>query len=160
MYRFEKVSLEQWLKDSGRAECILNEIKLPQRATKSSAGYDFYSPWELNLSAGESIKIATGIKAKIPENSVLLLFPRSSLGFKYFTRLANTIGVVDADYYNNEGNEGHIFIKIRNEGESTLHISAGEAFAQGVIIPYLTMDNDDSSNIRKGGIGSSDKTNE
>ena len=91
---------------------------------------------------------------------MLLLFPRSSLGFKYFTRLANTIGVVDADYYNNEGNEGHIFIKIRNEGESTLHISAGEAFAQGVIIPYLTMDNDDSSNIRKGGIGSSDKTNE
>lgn len=154
MSSFEKVSLNQWVKDGGNQEDYLNVI-IPKRATSGSAGYDFFSPISVSLKPGEEIKIATGIKAELPKQSVLLIFPRSGMGFKYFARLANTVGVVDEDYYNNPGNEGHIFIKIRNEGNIPLQIESGNAFAQGVIVPYLKMDDEGSDmGLRIGGMGS------
>ena len=88
--------------------------------------------------------------------NVLMLFPRSSLGFKYRMQLDNSVGVVDQDYYNNASNEGHIFIKVTNDSKSgkTLEIKAGEAFAQGIIMRYEVTVDDNVEDIRIGGIGS------
>ncbi|MCF8009453.1 MAG: hypothetical protein K9K32_06775, partial [Halanaerobiales bacterium] len=104
---------------------------------------------------GSEIKIPTGIKAYMQPDEVLFAYPRSSLGFKYYCRLANTIGVIDADYYNNEDNEGHIWIKIRNEGDKQMKIKCGEAICQVIFQKYLLVDGDSfEGERRKGGIGS------
>ena len=89
-----------------------------------------------------------------------MLFPRSSYGFKYRMQLDNTVGVVDQDYYNNESNEGHIFIKITNDSKSdkVLTVNKGDAFAQGIIMPFVITDDDDVTALRTGGIGSTSKS--
>lgn len=126
---------------------------LPRRATAGSAGYDFFAPLDFHLEPGEGIRIPTGMRARIDEGWVLMLFPRSGLGFKYRLQLNNTVGVVDADYFNAR-NEGHIFIKLTNAGDKPLSVARGEAFAQGVFLPHgLTVD-DDASGERVGGFGS------
>ncbi|MBQ6324705.1 MAG: deoxyuridine 5'-triphosphate nucleotidohydrolase, partial [Clostridia bacterium] len=84
---------------------------LPRRATAGSAGYDFLSPLAFSLAPGESLRIPTGVRARIDDGWVLMLFPRSGLGFKYRLQLNNTVGIVDADYFGAR-NEGHIFIKL------------------------------------------------
>lgn len=165
MNKFEKISFEQYSKDSDcnysncNIEMEYNDIKLPKRATKNSAGYDFFAPFDFELATGESIKIPTGIKCSMHNNLFLGIVPRSSLGFKYTMRLANTIGIIDCDYYNNENNEGHIFIKITNENNENkvLKISKGEAFAQGIFFPYYLTDDDTTNETRTGGIGSTNK---
>lgn len=132
------------------------ELKVPRRATKGSAGYDFISPISFKLKAGQTIKVPTCIKCSLNEGNVLMLFPRSSYGFKYRMQLDNTVGVVDADYYNNESNEGHIFIKITNDSkdEKVLTVNKGDAFAQGIIMPFIVTDDDEATAVRTGGIGS------
>ncbi len=132
-----------------------NDIKLPQRATQLSAGYDFYAPFTFELNAGETIKIPTGIKALLDEDKFLAIYPRSSLGFKYRTQLDNTVGIIDADYIYAK-NGGHIFIKITNDSKENakLHINKGEVFAQGIIQQYFITEDDNVTNIRQGGIGS------
>jgi dUTP pyrophosphatase len=139
---------------------VMQNVKIPQRATKLSAGYDCYLPIDIRLEPGESVKVDTGLKAWMQPGEVLLAVPRSGLGFKYFCRLANTIGVIDADYYNNPENEGQIAIKIRNEGDKVMELKAGTAFAQFLFMPYLLADGDDFDNgaARVGGFGSTDKT--
>lgn len=132
---------------------IYDDIKLPKRATKFSAGYDFYSPFDFILKPSETIKIPTGIRCKMDNNIVLLIYPRSSLGFKYRMMLENTVGVIDCDYFNAD-NQGHIFIKFTNHGNKTINIKKGEAFAQGILTKYYLTIDDDASNERKGGIGS------
>ena len=132
---------------------VYDNIKIPKRATKLSAGYDFCSTLEFILMPKEEIKIPTGIRAKMKDNEVLLIFPRSSLGFKYRFQLNNSIGVIDADYYNSD-NEGHIFIKMFNGGDKDIEIKLGNAFAQGIFLNYNLTDDDDASNTRNGGIGS------
>lgn len=131
-----------------------NSLKLPTRATTGSAGYDFYAPYTFALTPNQEIKIPTGIKTDMNDNDVLLVFPRSSLGFKYYERPANLIPVIDSDYFDNEKNEGHIFIKIRNDGDKTMCIDKGEAFCQGIFIEYGITKDDDVSETRVGGIGS------
>jgi len=127
--------------------------RMPRRATEGSAGYDFFSPLDFHLEPGEGIRVPTGVRARIEAGWVLMLFPRSGLGFKYRLQLNNTVGIVDADYFK-ALNEGHIFIKLTNAGNKPLSVKAGEAFAQGVFLPYgLTMD-DDASGERVGGFGS------
>ena len=111
--KFEKVSKEEFLKSCDDIN-VYENIKLPKRATKGSAGYDFYAPFDFTLNPGETIKIPTGIRASMDEDYVLMLFPRSSLGFKYRLQLNNTVGIIDSDYYYSD-NEGHIFIKITND---------------------------------------------
>lgn len=167
--RFEKVSFEEFkkaLKDtefgnlnSDIQKRLYDEIKLPKRATTGSAGYDFFSPLPICLEVGETEKIPTGIKCKLRPDRVLMIFPRSSLGFKYRLQLDNTVGVVDSDYYNNESNEGHIFIKITNDGTQgkTVEILPQDAFAQGIIMPYDTTIDDEVSIVRTGGIGSTSR---
>ena len=134
------------------------EIMLPRRATAGSAGYDFYSPLSFTLEPGQIIKIPTGIRAKMDNGWVLMLYPRSGQGFKFRLQLYNTVGVIDADYFGAD-NEGHIHIKLVNanaEGK-TLHMKKGEAFAQGIFLPFgVTMD-DSACEIRTGGFGSTDR---
>ena len=130
-------------------------IKEPRRATKGSAGYDCFAPFDLTLRPNEEMTIPTGIRIHMNEGNVMLAFPRSGLGFKYYCRLANTIGVIDEDYYYSD-NEGHIFIKLRNEGNKAMHIAEGEAMCQFIIMNYLLTDNDADTvgGTRNGGFGS------
>lgn len=177
MRGFEKISKDQLEKDFNeiifinkygenaylklKEEIINREYKnitLPKRATAKSAGYDIYSPIEFYLEPNEEIKLPTGIKSYMQSNEVLFAYPRSSLGFKYYCRLANTIGVIDSDYYNNEDNEGHIWIKIRNESDKIMQIEEGEAICQMIFQKYLLSDGDNfEGNKREGGIGSTNK---
>ena len=164
--KFEKVSWEQFLKDllektsftEEEIKNIYDHITLPKRATKHSAGYDFYAPYSFKLEAGKSTLIPTGIRAKIREDYVLMLYPRSSLGFKYRLQLNNTVGVIDADYYN-ANNEGHIFAKIINDSreDKMVDISSSEAFLQGIFTPFGITEDDDVDTERIGGVGSTTK---
>lgn len=159
MTKFEKVSYEQFAKDyfdygQNSSEVLDNIIKLPTRATTSSAGYDFVTPFDIDLEPGESMKIPTGIKCQIDGNYFLGVFPKSGLGFKYSLRLCNTVGIIDADYFNNSDNEGHIWVKIQNDGVKPLHVDEGKAFCQGIFLPYGITDDDNASGIRNGGLGS------
>ena len=140
---------------SRQLEKIKNYIKLPERGTPQSAGYDFYLPMDVSLKPGEAKKIPTGIKAYMKDDEVLQIYPRSGLGFVYHLRVSNTVGIIDADYADNAKNEGHIFIKIRNEGEKVLELEAGSRFAQGIFTKYLTVKNDSTINdSREGGLSS------
>jgi dUTP pyrophosphatase len=129
---------------------------LPRRATALSAGYDFFAPAAFSLEPGETIRIPTGVRARIDGGWVLMLFPRSGLGFKYRLRLDNTVGVVDADYFGAK-NEGHIFVKLTNCGGAPLSVATGEAFCQGVFLPYGTAEEEDVLERRTGGFGSTDR---
>jgi len=126
---------------------------LPRRATAGSAGYDFFAPAAFSLEPGETVKIPTGVRARIEAGWVLMLFPRSGLGFKYRLRLDNTVGVVDADYFGAK-NEGHIFVKLTNCGDKPLSVAAGEAFCQGVFLPFGLTEDDAAEGERTGGFGS------
>lgn len=152
---FEKVSEKTFLTDCDRQD-VYENIKLPERATTGSAGYDFFAPFDFTLSPHETIKIPTGIRCKINNGYVLMLYPRSSLGFKYHLMLNNTVGVIDSDYYFSS-NEGHIQIKMTNMSDKTLNIKAGEGFAQGVFTPYGVTVDDDAQGVRDGGFGSTNK---
>ena len=159
--KFEFVSKKQYLKDFEFKEdaCeVYSKLKKPHRATAMSAGYDFYSPFDFHLEPGMTIKIPTGIRAKMPEDYALMIYPRSGLGFKYRLQLNNTVGVIDSDYYN-ALNEGHIMIKITNDSNEgkALDIKAGEGFAQGIFMQYGIVEDDDAKDIRVGGFGSTTK---
>ncbi len=154
--KFEKVSYEQFAKDFGEnSQAIYENIKLPKRATKGSAGYDFFAPFDFSLKPGETIKVVTGIRARIDDSWVLNIYPRSGLGFKFRLALDNTVGIIDSDYYNSS-NEGHIMRKITNnslEGK-TIEVESGTAFAQGIFLEYGITVDDAADGIRDGGFGS------
>lgn len=150
---FELVSRKRYALDAGDAAESYTAIKLPHRATAHSAGYDFFAPYDVFLPTGGSAVIKTGIRARIAEGWVLMLYPRSGLGFKLGLHLANTVGVIDGDYYNAD-NEGHIMIKLVNPSESSITLQAGTAFAQGVFVPYGITVDDEQRSSRHGGLGS------
>ena len=160
--KFEKVSISQYSKDLEKNNFkelnSYEDIKLPKRATKGSAGYDFYLPFDLILKPNETILIPTGIRCKMNPNYVLMIFPRSSLGFKYRLMLNNTVGIIDSDYYN-ALNEGHIMIKVTNNSleNKTLELKKGDAFAQGIFMIYGITCDDETNEIRTGGFGSTNK---
>lgn len=166
--QFEKVSFEQFLSDfidtfdwfehskSSNIDLLMqiwNNIKLPKRATVSSAGYDFVSPIDFELNPGEEIKIPTGIRCKIDSDWVLTIHPRSSLGFKYQIGLANTTGIIDSDYYNSD-NEGHIMVKLINRGNKVFSSKEGYKIVQGIFMPYGITVDDNTNRERTGGFGS------
>ena len=159
--QFLAVSREQFEKDWTAALPNTQppqEIRLPRRATSGSAGYDFYSPVDFTLAPGEFIKIPTGIRARMDDGWVLMIYPRSGQGFKFRLQLYNTVGVIDADYFGAK-NEGHIHIKIVNANDEgkTLSVKKGEAFAQGIFLPFgITLD-DEASEVRTGGFGSTNR---
>ena len=156
--RFMKVSEAQYVETMGDRERMpLGEIPLPRRATVGSAGYDFVSPVEVTVPAGGSALIPTGIRAEMEPGWVLMLFPRSSLGFRHALRLSNTVGVIDSDYAFAK-NEGHIMVKLRNPLDEPVTIGRGERFCQGVFLPYGTAEEDESElGERSGGMGSTGK---
>lgn len=164
---FQKVSYEQFEKDFADAfpafsveeiKAIYEKIQMPKRATSGSAGYDFYTPIPFVLKPGATIKIPTGIRAKMQEGWVLSLFPRSGLGFKYRMQLNNTVGIIDSDYYGS-GNEGHIMVKITNDTheDKPLLVEENQGFVQGIFFSFGITVDDDSSEVRDGGFGSTTK---
>lgn len=163
--KFEKVSFENF-KSAFESDfpqftdikSIYDDIKLPRRATTGSAGYDFFTPCDITLAPGETVKIPTGIRAWIENGWVLKLYPRSGLGFKFRLQLNNTVGIIDSDYYYSD-NEGHIFCRITNDSNEnkTVSLNAGEGFCQGIFVEYgITLD-DDADGVRNGGFGSTTK---
>ncbi len=170
MIKFEKVSYEQFKKDCLEQKVVeeLNEekekwlktiydnIRIPTRGSKGSAGYDFYAPFDFKLtSKGESKVIPTGIKSCMEEDLFLCIVPRSSLGFKYNATLDNTNAIIDSDYYNNLKNEGHIMLKMHSSKNCDIMI--GERFAQGIFMKYYKVDEDTTTSTRDGGFGSTGK---
>lgn len=153
--QFEHVSSGQYDKDTAGMEnrLPLNEVTLPCRATAGSAGYDFVSTGDVTLSPGQSVTIPTGIRARIDAGWVLLLFPRSSLGFRHHVCLSNTVGVIDSDYYDAQ-NEGHIMVKLCNGGDHSVRLAAGERFCQGVFVPFGLANEEAVTESRSGGFGS------
>lgn len=131
-----------------------DSIQLPTRGTSQSAGYDIASTLPLiELKPGESVKIPTGLRCRIDDGWVMLIMPRSSVGFKYNVTLANTVGVIDADYYNAE-NQGHIWIKLKNLGDKVFSLNEGDRFAQAVFVPFGITTDDNINKERTGGMGS------
>lgn len=196
--KFEKVSYEQFEKDVEKflhntqgdntdwIKQAYDAIKLPTRATTGSAGYDFYSPFNISMQSNTEIVIPTGVRTHFfNPDWFLAAYPRSGLGFKQDVVLANTVGIIDSDYYFAE-NEGHILIKLRYKGKigttnllhtpvrfdgfetvniitqfdlgsvevSTLSITAGDRFVQGILTPYGCTIDDDATEDRTGGTGS------
>lgn len=193
--KFEKISFKQFVEDWKKLndednpnldslQTMYAAVKLPGRSTKGSAGYDFFIPFDVNLSKGESIMIPTCIRALMPENVVLMIFPRSGQGSKFRLMIMNTVGIIDSDY-SGAANEGHIMIKVIHVGfeenvlmktvpfvndikktgrtkqsPAKIHIEAGQAFAQGIFLDRRITDNDaeiSSDTERTGGYGSTDK---
>ena len=159
-------------------------INLPQRATHHAAGYDFEaaeevvipSIWKAGWKKGletvaDGLKkdvsenekqlkptlVPTGIKAYMGEDEFLQLANRSSNPLKRFLVLTNGLGVIDSDYYNNEANEGHIMFQFTNFGFKDVVIKKGERIGQGIFLPFLKADQDQTTAQRQGGFGSSSK---
>ena len=161
---FEKVSKERFIEDitkefphvSMDVDEIYDKIHLPVRSTYGSAGYDFRAPIPFCLQPGETIKIPTGIKVCLDRGTFLMCVPRSGLGFKYRLQLDNTVGIIDEDYYNNPGNEGHMWVKLTNDSRDgkIVQLEMGDAMFQGIILPYLIVDDDNAQGDRIGGFGS------
>ena len=170
--KFEKVTYGQFEKDwldtfdipeldtstRREIESIYGSITLPKRATKGSAGYDFVSPLTFTLNPGETIKIPTGIRCGMNTDWVLMLYPRSGLGFKYRLQLDNLVGIIDSDYFYSD-NEGHIFAKLTNDSKTNkiVTVRRGDAFMQGIFVEYGITEDDKVETSRNGGFGSTDK---
>ena len=182
--KFEKVSYNQFREDwfntfydidktsigieeiENQIRSIYDNIKLPKRSTTGSAGYDFFAPKHFELYHNDVIKIPTGIRCFIATGWVLMMFPRSGQGFKYGIHMANTIPVIDSDYYD-ANNEGHIFVKLINDSilteqdfkksDNHFSVTTGQAFCQGVFLPYGVTVDDNTEGVRIGGLGSTDK---
>lgn len=147
MRRFETVSTFEHLNP-----------KLPKRQTEHSAGYDLSALEEIIIEPGDIKMIPTGIKVKLPNDEALFIYPRSSLGLKKHLMMSNSVGVIDADYYNNDNNEGHIMIPLLNFGKEAVTIAQGERVAQGVFMRFMkTTDDQATQGKRSGGFGSSGK---
>ena len=152
---FEKISFEQFSKDIESNKDLYDSYSLPKRQTKNSAGYDFESVIDFSLEPVEARVIPLGVKACMNSDEVLFLIVRSSLGFKNNIRMCNQVGVIDSDYYGNINNEGHIFVKLQNEGTEAFSVKKGTRICQGIFVKYLTVDNEEEiNNERVSGIGS------
>lgn len=162
--QFFKVSADQFVNamkenfpqyTEGEINDIHESLRLPERATRGSAGYDFYAPFAFSLPAGASIRIPTGIRAKIEEGWVLKIYPRSGLGFKFRLQMDNTVGIIDSDYYDSD-NEGHIFVKLTNDSREgkTVDVAAGTGLVQGIFLEYGITVDDEAEGVRNGGFGS------
>ena len=150
MRKFEKISFEQFKKDISDDKELYESYLLPKRSTKNSAGYDIASLEEYTLKPGEAHIFVTGLKVSMNSDEVLYLYGRSSFGYKYNITLANSVGVIDSDFYNK--------VKLINHGDTEVKINIGDRIAQGIFMKYLTVDDEEEiENERTGGIGSTNK---
>lgn len=133
-----------------------NVYKLPQKGTKKAAGYDFFNPEDIDIEPNKIVIVKTGVKAYFPEDVGLFLLNRSSNPKKKSLVLMNGVGLVDADYVDNEDNEGEIGFMFMNISSETISIKSGEKLGQGVFMKYLdTVDySEDEIAERQGGFGS------
>lgn len=131
--------------------------KMPVRATKTSAGYDMYSPIDIVIEPQKMEMIWTNVKAKFGADEVLLLCVTSGMG-KYGIMLSNTLGVIDCDYYGNKTNDGNIGVRLYNFSDKPYVIKAGDKICQGMFMKFLTVDDEQEiTNERVGGFGSTVK---
>ena len=130
------------------------EIQLPTRGSEDSAGYDFYAPHDVVIPANDKALIWTDVKAYMQDGEMLIALVRSSIGIKLGLMFANTVGIIDADYYENPSNDGNIGICLRNLTDKDISISKGERIAQGIFQSFLVADNGNTKKERVGGIGS------
>lgn len=135
----------------------LGHAKLPERSTAVSAGYDFFNPERVRIEPNEIKYVKTGIKAAFPEGEMLMLCNRSSNPKKKGLVLANGVGIVDSDYYNNPDNEGEIAFAFMNINRYIVEIDAGEKLGQGIFVKFGIVDDDNAEGIRTGGFGSTGK---
>lgn len=157
MRKFEKISLQQWIQD-GFDTSSYDNIKIPKRATLKSAGYDFYAPIDIKIEPHFQKMIPSGLKVIMEDDDVMLIIIRSSLGIKKHISIANQVGVIDSDYYNNEDNEGHIWICLQNNSDNTFIINQGDKISQALFIKYNMVENDEViEEKRVGGFGSTNK---
>lgn len=154
---FKKISYKQFIKDFSDDYKLYEEYNLPRRATCFSSCYDFYSLNDFVIKPGEVRKIATGVKVMMNEDEAFLIYVRSSMGFKNNVRLTNQVGVIDADYFENPSNDGHMWVSLQNHGDVDYVVKKGDAFCQGMFIKYLKTDDDDASDIRLSGFGSTNR---
>lgn len=137
------------------------EINLPVRKTARSAGYDFEAAEDVVVPSFKEgmapTLVSTGIKSYMMDDEVLYLYNRSSNPKKKGLILANSVGVIDADYYENPDNDGHIMFAFYNIKDEDITIKKGDAIGQGVFAKYLSVDNDNAIGERTGGFGSTDK---
>ena len=158
MRRFEKISFEQFKKDIKDDLDLYNSIEIPKRSTMKSAGYDIKSMESGIIKPGCAMTFKTGIKVCMNDDEVLYIYSRSSQGYKYNVCLANSVGVIDSDFYNNKSNEGHFQVRLINFGNEDFKVNIGDRIAQGVFMKYLTVDDEEEiKNVRDGGIGSTNK---
>ena len=129
-------------------------VKLPKRSTAGSAGYDFFAPYPFAIGKGQTIFVKTWVKAKMPKDTVLLLFERSSWGFKKQVSIPNAVGVIDSDYYGNAENDGNIAFAFTNHGSEPLEVKVGDKIGHGIFLPFLLTDDDEADGERVGGMGS------
>ncbi len=157
MRRFEKISFEQFKKDVKDDIVLYEEYKLPKRATKHSCGYDFFSLYDFTIKPGDILKIPTGVKISMNEGDMFMIVVRGSQGFKYNVRMCNQVGIFEKDYYNNETNEGHAWLRLQNEGDIDYVVKKGDAICQGLFTIFLKVEDEEEIEIeRKGGFGSTD----
>ena len=136
-------------------------INLPIRKTKYSAGYDIEAAEDVVIPSFKKgmapTFVKTGIKAYMEDDEVLLLYNRSSNPKKKGLILANSVGVIDKDYYGNPDNDGHIKLAFYNVKEEDTVIKKGEAIGQAIFQKYLITDDDNAQGERMGGFGSTSK---
>lgn len=135
------------------------DFPMPQRQTENAAGYDLCVPEEIVLEPGRLVLVPTGVKAYMQPGEFLGLHIRSSMAVKKHLLLVNNVGIIDADYYNNPDNEGHIMVALLNQGDVALTLNKGERVAQAIFYNYLTTDNDAQAEkaSRAGGFGSTSR---
>lgn len=138
---------------------INKEFELPKRQTLHSAGYDFCILEDIVFKPNQKVMINSGVKVYMQKDEFLQIHIRSSIGAKKNLRLMNSVGIIDADYYNDPKTEGHIMFPIINCGDKEVVLKKGERITQGIFLKYLTVDNDEKvkKESRKGGFGSTEK---
>jgi dUTP pyrophosphatase len=134
------------------------EINLPQRKTKLSAGYDIEAAEVVVLLPGKTTPVKTGIKACMEDDEYLQLSLRSGFAIKNSLFMPNTPGIIDADYYDNVDNEGHIMVAIYNPNTEPFRVNKWDRIAQGIFLKYGTVDGEkEVTTVREGGLGHSGK---
>ena len=158
MRYFEKISFEQFKEDIKDDIELYNSYNIPVRKTKKAAGYDFEILEDFVLKPGEVKKIPTGVKFFCESDECFIIIVRSGVGYKYNIRMTNQVGLIDADYYNNPKNEGHIWLSIQNHGDEVFKGIKGDAVCQGIFVKYLTVDDEgEIAGERNGGLGSTNE---